>query len=148
MAFDDDAEEGQAPSMSLSDRAPPVINNVMTIMLQNQKHPNFRGILDMSSLHYQSNLGQITEALLQGAGFDWSATGKSMWRKADPSAKLAWREPKASNTRAPKEARQTTLGGLVATQHDREACVVREACDMKKCGTGLVLKKSLLACGW
>ena len=114
-------DTGQSTKARCSD----AINNVHTIICQ-QAHtgsPILNSLVALSSssssrttslqdVHFQSNLGDILAVALYALGLDWSANGKELYRRAEPKDRLKWREPKASNTRAPKEERNTVLGRL------------------------------------
>ena len=48
-----------------------------------------------ASLHGKSNIGDVLDAVLRSAGWDWSSDGKSLWRVAFPARHFHWQEPKA-----------------------------------------------------
>jgi hypothetical protein len=114
-----DEEHAKSSLVNFSAR----MNDIVTIIFQNTNHALFKGILDLSSIHYKSNAGAVIEALLDACGFECSRSGKQLWRRAEPCVKLAWRPPKSKNSRKPVDARTTTLGGLAAMdlEHDAEA---------------------------
>ena len=103
-----------------------VIDNVITILFQNTGHEMFRGALDLSSINYKKNVGHVVEVLLRKIGLDWSITGRLLWWKARgcDAGSLAWKEPAATGSRRPAEARTSTLGGLDESELQHEASAV------------------------
>ena len=98
--------------MSVSSRCSAAVNNVLTVIVQNSHNSTVLGALDLNKIDYQSNLGDLLDVFLKLAGLAYSADGKQLWRVADESITLTWRETAANNSRRPRQARGDTIGGL------------------------------------
>ena len=68
-----------------------------------------------------TNPGHAVLGLIRHTGFDISADGRKLSRRADPSDKLSHRETAAPNTQRPAEQRQTAVGGLDAINLEHDA---------------------------
>ena len=51
------------------------INSVITILVQNVKDTTVLGGLDLTSINYSSNAGEVLAVLLRAAGLEWSDDG-------------------------------------------------------------------------
>ena len=74
--------------------------------------------------------GQIIEVLLRCVGLDWSRSGQTVWRVADPTSKLFFRAPEKSGSLRPAAARPTTIGSLdtAELEHDEAEITICREC--------------------
>ena len=79
------------------------VSNVVSIIVQRRVELAEAGMPHAASLHGKSNIGDVLDAVLRSAGWDWSSDGKSLWRVAFPARRFHWQEPKAPNSRQPAE---------------------------------------------
>jgi hypothetical protein len=100
------------------------INSVITILVQNVKDMTVLGGLDLTSINYSSNAGEVLAVLLRAAGLEWSDDGQRLWRAADPGTALKWRTPAAANSRRPCE-RVAPLDSTAGAASAHDADVAR-----------------------
>ena len=79
--------------------------------------------LQLSTINWKSNGGHVIEALLHRAGLSWSATGKTLWRRAEPGVHIQWRQLIKAGSLRPAAPTVSALGDLDASelQHNPEA---------------------------
>ena len=68
-------------------------------------------VLDLTSINYSSNAGEVLAVLLRAAGLEWSDDGQRLWRAADLGTALKWCTPAAANSRRPSERVRGWLAG-------------------------------------
>ena len=88
---EDDGSPGSSAQQrrsAIQVRISSAMNNVMTILYQNNEAGLLDGRVDLSKLNYNSNVGVIIAALLRALGFAWSEAGKKLWRRAEPDGAL------------------------------------------------------------
>ena len=77
--------------------------------------------LAAQNLDWRSSPGSIIEVLLRCVGLDWSRSGQTVWRVADPTSKLLFRAPEKSGSLRPAAARPTTIGSLDTAELEHDA---------------------------
>ena len=77
--------------------------------------------LAAQNLDWRSSPGSIIEVLLRCVGLDWSRSGQTVWRVADPTSKLFFRAPEKSGSLRPAAARPTTIGSLDTAELEHDA---------------------------
>ena len=99
------------------------MDNVVTTLLQHKDHFMLKTLMPgLPKLNWQSNVGHVLDVALQALGLKRSKAGKELWTETAPE-KLSYQETKATNSRQPKEQRQTVAGQLgdIDLSHDASA---------------------------
>ena len=75
----------------------------------------------LRKINWNSNPGNVIEALLYAVGLGWSSRGKRLWRRAEPSEAIEWRPPQQGRSLRPAAPRATTLDALHGDELQHEA---------------------------
>jgi len=100
-----DGSGGTSGGGDVKIRASCVVRHVLQTIIQHAAEANhdaqmaLSGVLGslenkyLAKTNWNSNPGRVVEALLHAAGLAWSASGKKLWRRADPVESIEWRTP-------------------------------------------------------
>ena len=75
----------------------------------------------LRKINWNSNPGNVIEALLHAVGFGWSADGTKLWRRADVTEVIEWRQRDKYRSLRPAAPRATTLDALHGDELQHEA---------------------------